>query len=233
MKNIIKSLITKMFDLMGLVVRIRIKKYSPLRLWDENNEFNAVFKLVGDKTLLRKEATFVIYQYAKQVCSLDGDVAEVGVYKGGSAKIIAGVFNKSNKSIHLFDTFSGMPAVSLETDLHNQGDFMDTSLEEVKKFLQDFNNVFFYPGFFPDTSHPIKDKKFCFVSVDVDIYQSVKDCCDFFYSKVVKGGIIVFDDYGHHIACPGVKKAVDEFFRDKPEFPCYQTFTGQMVVIKL
>jgi len=115
-------------------------------------------------------------------------------------------------------------------DGHRKGDFADTSLEEVKEFLKDNNNVYFYPGIFPKTADPILNSIFSFVHVDVDIHQSAVDCCNFFYDKLSSGGIMVFDDYGW-ASCPGVKTAVDDFFSNKSEVPCYLP-TGQAIVIK-
>jgi O-methyltransferase len=124
-----------------------------------------------------------------------------------------------------------MPPTDPAKDIHREGDFSDTSLESVKKYLKDCNNVRFYQGFFPDTSIPIINLQFCFVHIDVDIHKSVMDCCKFFYPRMVIGGTMVFDDYGF-LGCPGAKKAVDEFFSNKTEFPCYLP-TGQCFIIKL
>jgi len=38
----------------------------------------------------------------------NGDIAEVGVYQGGSAKLICEARNE-NKVLYLFDTFEGLP----------------------------------------------------------------------------------------------------------------------------
>ena len=70
---------------------------------------------------------------------------------------------------------------------------------------------------------------YCFVHVDADIYRSVCDCCAFFYPRLVQGGMMLFDDYGF-ATCPGVRKAVDEFFADKSHKPLYLP-TGQALVI--
>ena len=140
------------------------------------------------------------------------------------------MFESTGKSLYLFDTFSGMPAVDPHKDIFQEGAFGDTSLEKVKAYLSDCKNVNLYQGLFPDTATSIKDKTFCFVRVDVDIYQSVMDCCNFFYGRMTRGGIIIFDDYGY-LKCPGAKMAVDEFFADKSESPCYIS-TGQCVVIR-
>ena len=91
--------------------------------------------------------------------------------------------------------------------------------------------MFFYQGTFPKTAGPIENLTFCFVHIDVDIYKSVMDCCTFFYPRMEKCGIMIFDDYGF-LSCPGAKMAVDEFFYDKPEKPCYLP-TGQCIIIRL
>jgi len=118
--------------------------------------------------------------------------------------------------IHLFDTFEGIPETG-EFDVpkrgkgHKQGDFNKTSLESVNEFLQGYN-VHFWPGLFPDSARLMPDDtEFVLVHVDADLYESTKAACDFFWPRMVNGGIMVFDDYNAP-RCPGVNKAVDEFF---------------------
>jgi O-methyltransferase len=64
--------------------------------------------------------------------------------------------------------------------------------------------------------------------IDVDLYRSIMDCCIHIYPHMAHCGFMVFDDYGLP-TCPGARKAVDEFFRDKPEVPVLLP-TGQAVV---
>ena len=63
-----------------------------------------------------------------------------------------------------------------------------------------------------------------------ELYESITDCLEFFYPRLVPGGVLVFDDYGF-VACPRAKAAVEDFFRDRPEVPIY-LFTGQAAVIR-
>ena len=65
----------------------------------------------------------------------------------------------------------------------------------------------------------------------MDIYKSVIDCCEFIYPRLLKGGVLIFDDYGFR-SCPGAKKAVDYFFRDKIEVPLILP-TGQAIIFKI
>jgi O-methyltransferase len=108
-------------------------------------------------------------------------------------------------------------------------DFRDTSLEAVMEFVGG-NRVEYHPGFIPDTFRGLEDRRFSFSHIDVDIYKSVWDCCEFVYPRTPAGGVMLFDDYGLP-SCPGARAAVDEFFADKPEFPLVLR-TGQAIVIR-
>ena len=199
--------------------------------WENNPEFEIIFnsaqKTHGNNVL----RCFMLYQFLKLTDKLRGDVAEVGVYKGRTAKVLALTSEKLNKNVYLFDTFSGMPETDPDKDIfYQRGAFSDTALSEVESFLSDCNNITIYPGFFPETSKPVEKMSFSFVHVDVDIYRSVLDCCEFFYPRMVKNGVMIFDDPGFS-DCKGAKIAVDEFFYDKEEIPIHLA-TAQVLVIR-
>ena len=159
---------------------------------------------------------------------LNGSMSEVGVYRGGSAYHI----NKHShgKMVFLFDTFEGIPMQG-ELDPHPVGDFGDTSYEDVKNLFKNDLNVQVIKGVFPDSAKDVifEGDKFCFVHIDADQYESTKNCLEFFYPKMVKGGIILMDDYGW---LKGVDKAIDEFFEDKTE-KIIQEAQYQCYIIKL
>lgn len=218
------------FNFVNINARKKQEVLLPLPVWNDDREFTKILRKI-EYTLVDHSRCYMLYQFAKQACEFQGDVAEVGVYKGGTAKLLAEAFAcRPDKTVHLFDTFEGMPRTDPKMDLHHAGDFTDTSLEAVQKQLRDNRNARFYKGFFPETAGPVAGNRFCLVHVDADIYQSVKDCCAFFYPRLEKAGIMIFDDYGFS-SCPGARKAVDEFFADKPEFPFYLP-SGQCVVAK-
>ncbi len=218
--------------LLGHLILFRLLgRPNPIRLWDDDKHFNELMKKIYNYTLVDKKRCFMIYQFAKQVASLSGDVAEVGVFKGGTARLLAEEVEVQNKTLHLFDTFLGMPPADPCRDIVREGDFKDTSLEDVKAYLSDFEDIYYYQGLFPVSAKPVENLRFSLVHIDVDMYKSVLDCCDFFYPRIEKGGIMIFDDYGQ-LTCPGAKMAVDEFFSDKVEGPCYLQ-TGQCIVIRL
>ncbi len=172
---------------------------------------------------------FTVYSIAKSQSRLVGDMAEVGVYQGGSAKIICEV--KGQRKLHLFDTFEGLPQPS-EKDTHfgikfwSNKEFSNTNEDLVRKFLQRYDNLYVYKGRFPDTSGPIKDEKFSFVHLDVDLYESTIECLKFFYPRLIKGGIILTHDYHTN----GVQSAFKEFFRGK-NIPIIELNGSQCMIV--
>jgi O-methyltransferase len=204
-----------------------------------NSEFSEVLKTVqkAGGSIVSADRYYMLYQFARMSVNRGGDFAECGVYRGGTAHLISLLISKSGicKPFHLFDTFSGMPGTSIPSrDYHTPGDFSDTSLEAVKTRLNKFTLFCkFYPGFIPDTFSRIQDdQQFSFVHIDVDIYQSVLDCCNWFWPRMSSGGVIVIDDYGFYPYRHAAKAAVDEFFSSEPEEPISLP-TGQAFVIKL
>lgn len=179
------------------------------------NEDTSIIIEYGN-SLSGKAETDRIVEILKEISSLDGDICEVGVYRGGTAKYI--VDNSGGSDVFLFDTFEGMPYYDQEKDKRwGIGSFGKTDFEIVKNLFSDKLNVKIYKGIFPsDTSYNIKNNKFKFVHLDVDNYQSYKECLEFFYDRMVEGGIMVFDDYDHE-CCPGSNRAIDEFFSSKEE----------------
>lgn len=147
-----------------------------------------------------------------------GAYAELGVYKGNSAKLLHEL--APSKTMYLFDTFEGFDAkdVSLETKNNvKMTEFKDTSLQQVKSFVGDSKNVIFCPGFFPETASLIPEGEiFALVHLDADLYGPTAAGLDYFYERMPKGGAMIVHDYSSG-AWPGIKKAVDEFLADKPE----------------
>lgn len=230
-----KSIIRCILGWMGYQIKpISSGKVSPIRFWDDDVDFNQLYQSISGNTVVSKSRCYFLYQFARHAMSLTGDVAEVGVYKGGTARLLAVTFiPHSEKAVHIFDTFSGLPPADPIIDVYYRGKpraFEDVTLQHVQAYLQTCSNVLIYPGLFPGTSGPIEDKIFCMVHIDVDIYRSVIDCCEFFYPRMTRGGIVIFDDYGDY-SCSGARQAVDEFFVDKPENPCYIP-TGQCLVVR-
>lgn len=169
----------------------------------------------GDTILSEERLGFLKLQLLR-TNELEGDICEVGVYKGGSSVFLSKI-KKSDDILYLFDTFEGIPNQSEHDNIHVIGDFFDSPYEKIVSFFCENDTVKIYKGIFPqETGKFVSSKKFKFVHLDVDTFISYKDSLEFFYDKLVVGGIILFDDYNAD-TCLGAKKAVDEFFINKPE----------------
>jgi hypothetical protein len=156
---------------------------------------------------------------------LGGDMAELGVAYGASAKLISEF--APNRTLHLFDTFGGLPELSnVDSSKFTSGDFR-SDLEDVQKYL-DGRNVRFYQGLFPATAEPVKDTVFSFVHLDADLYESTLAGLKFFYPRMCPGAILISHDY---LTSDGVNAAFKEFFCDKPE-PVIELTGYQCMVVK-
>lgn len=182
------------------------------------------------KLLLSDHEADQLMMAVERTAKVPGDIAEVGTYKGVSAKLIAearGV--KSDKAIYLFDTFTGLPDLEEIDKSHFKERQYQAGEKDVANYLSSYPNVFLYAGIFPDTAGPIKEKRFSFVHLDVDLYKSTKEALEFFYPRMSQGGAIISHDY---MTAPGVRKAIDEYMADKPE-AVFESSWRQCFVVKI
>lgn len=187
-------------------------------------EFIRLKDEVAPMTAVPLECLWIIYSLAQQSLKRPGVFMECGVDRGGSAKVISEAIKGYGRELHLFDTFSGMPETNPEIDRHVKGDFPDSSVERVQKYVE---GAILHPGIIPHTFSQIET--IAFAHVDCDIYSSTKACCEFIFPRLK--GAMIFDDYGRHTT-EGVRLAVDEYFQGRDAFLIPNMTSGQMVVIK-
>jgi O-methyltransferase len=209
--------------------------YQPLYTpWEGHPEFEATYGEVERHTLVSRDRCYVLMKTLQQALRLEGDVVECGVFRGGTALLSARTIQQrgaAGRKLHLFDSFAGMPTTTDGLDRFQQEDFANTTAAAVAQLLAPFPFAELHVGFIPRTFQGLALEQVAWAHVDVDVYQSVRDCIDFLYPRLVPGGFLVFDDYGFP-SCPGERRAVDEAFADLPEVPlCLPT--GQCMVVKL
>ncbi len=238
MKKIAKKIIkwavhTKMLSFLrsSVVTILRDANLAIVRYDDA--ERSKVFDIIRkvkkeNEMLLSDNEAYQVFMAVKRTKKINGDIAEVGSYRGGSAKLICEAMG--NKTLHLFDTFEGLPGLSQHDNpkQFQKGNY-SASLEDVKSYLRKYQNVHFYKGLFPTTADPIKNNDFSFVHLDLDLHKATLESLDFFYPRMNKGGVILSHDY---ISAPGVRKAFDNFFKDKPE-PIIEMSGTQCLIVKL
>jgi len=172
------------------------------------------------------DEAYIVYSAVQRTAKVPGDVAEVGVFRGQSARIICEA--KGDRTLHLFDTFQGLPEPGAVDTVFKQGEYA-CSLAAVQSFLAGQTNVRYHPGLFPGTAGAVTDARFSFVHLDVDLYESTRAALVFFYPRMLPGAILVSHDY---VIAEGVRQAFDEFFEHKPE-PVLELTGNQCLVVKL
>ena len=168
------------------------------------------------------------YELFLKAQKIKGDIVECGVFKGTSL-IRFGVFRKilgnKTKKIIGFDTFGAFPSAGFSEDVKQRKKFLEqTGGESIseKQLLHIFsdkkisNNLELVKGDIMKTipeyvkKHP--NMKISLLNLDVDLYEPTKVILENLFPKIVKGGIIILDDYN---IFPGETKAVKEYFKNK------------------
>lgn len=152
-----------------------------------------------------KKLTALVQVY-KSVLGVQGLAAECGVWQGYSLRALAR--SQPGRSMVGFDTFTGLPA-GHQNEIHQAGEFGDTSLEAVTAALASCKNVQLVPGLFPGSAAQFESWKFAFAYIDFDFYESTVAAIDWFLPRLVPGAVLAFDDYDWK-HCPGVARAIAE-----------------------
>ena len=179
------------------------------------------------ESLLTGNEAFLLHSLAQAQRALDAAMAELGVYQGSSAQIICEA--KGDCPLYLFDTFAGLPKPGEdETRSLRQGQYC-ASIPAVRGLLRVYSNVRFHAGVFPQSAAGIDDVRFSLVHLDADLYASTLAGLEFFYPRMVPGGIIIVHDYS---TLTGVARAVVEFLSEKPERVIELPTTQAMIVVR-
>ena len=157
---------------------------------------------------------------------LGGEMAELGVASGASAKLISEY--APSRTLHLFDTFEGLPDVTEVDSPHFARGQFSSRVADVREYLGG-RNVRFYKGLFPATAEPVKDRLFSFVHLDADLYESTIAGLQFFYPRMCPGAILICHDY---LTSEGVNAAFREFFAANLE-PVIELTGYQCMVVKV
>ena len=211
-----------------------ILPYASYAPWRSDAAFKSVWMMIKDHTLVDRYRAYEVWDLAGQACRLSGDVIEVGVWRGGTAVLLALRAAAAGRRLYACDTFEGVVKAGAIDPLYNGGEHADTSLETFLALLvkAQIKNCSIAKGIFPDeTGWHMAESTFCFAHIDVDVYRSAKECFAFIWQRLVVGGIVVFDDYGFS-ACEGVTVAVNELRHTLMEGVILHNLNGHAVIIK-
>jgi O-methyltransferase len=189
----------------------------PQNDWWDDAKFNAYLERFDEKQGNNSDRRYAVSQLLRLISAdLPGDTAEVGAYRGAMSWLIL-MASQGRRMHHIFDSFEGLSAPSPFDGKHWSAGALACDESTVRENLTEFEGFFkTYKGWVPDRFDDVTDINFVFVHIDVDLYEPTKQSLEFFYPRMVSGGIIICDDWGF-TSCPGATQACDEFLHHKPE----------------
>ncbi len=198
--------------------------------------FRRLHPLCEEQTFSTPDALYALFAAVGYIVRnrIPGDFVECGVWKGGSAMLMALALKdlgSTERGIHLYDTFDGMSApTAKDVDcsgntagaLMNASDKADTKsvwcfspLEEVKRNMSSTGypdaKVHFFQGKVEETIPANIPEHISLLHLDTDWYESTRHELVHLYPRLTKGGVLIIDDYGHW---QGAREAVDSYFRE-------------------
>jgi len=155
---------------------------------------------------------------AAKVMGLEGDFVECGVNRGGLSRTVIHYvdFNSLGKKFYLLDTFQGLDEKYIskeEKKLNINPGVYEECYDAVKETFKPFN-VQIIKGSVPETLDEVKSQKVCYLSIDMNCVEPEIAAAEFFWDKLVSGGIMILDDYGWSMYYEQ-KKAFDIFASQK------------------
>lgn len=227
----VKKIAAKFANLLGL----QVTRYSNEENYSSDIplEHVSTFKKVRHYTMTSPARIFALCEAVKYIQNnnIHGEVVECGVWKGGSMMAVAETLLQSglaNRELYLFDTFEGMPPptehdvdiaggtaeILLKSfDKEQEGSvWCQATLDIVKKALNSTgypsDKIHYIEGMVEHTIPAFAPEKIALLRLDTDWYESTKHEMEHLFPRLVKGGVLIIDDYGHW---QGARKAVDEY----------------------
>jgi len=214
------------------ILHHRVLPYATYAPWINDLEFQEIYRKVEASTLVDIYRCYELWQFAKQSIHIEGDILEVGVWRGGTGALIAQAVRSSAKQVYLADTFSGVVKAGDNDPVYQGGEHADTSLSLAKSLTEGLGlkNVHFLQGILPEETAAAIQGNIALIHCDVDVYSSARDVFNWSISKLPRGGVIIFDDYGFS-TCEGVTALVNEI-RDNQDFVFVHNLNGHAILIK-
>lgn len=200
---------------------------------DMSVDFAETYAKVRAYTMTSAERVFSLCEAVKYIAinKIEGDIVECGVWKGGSMMAVADTLIKHNdvqRHLYLFDTFEGMSEpTDKDVDIAgvSAGYLMEHSdknkdesvwcnapLDGVKDVLGSSgypkDQVHFVKGMVETTIPEHAPQKIALLRLDTDWFESTRHELEHLFPRLVKGGVLIIDDYGHW---QGARRAVDEY----------------------
>lgn len=207
-----KNLIRKLLNLLGY----QIEKLP------QHQKLNSYFAKYSSYTMIPQQVYVENLNLAQQIISdIPGDIVECGVWRGGMIAGIANLFG-NDRHYHLFDSFEGLPSAkkidgdsALAWQQNTSGPTYFNNCTAEISFAKNVmeiakvNSYTLHQGWFNETLPKFKTPtSIALLRLDGDWYDSTMDCLKHLYPLVVKGGLVLIDDY---YTWEGCSRAVHDY----------------------
>ena len=219
---------------------------DPLRYADLSADRQALFARVQPYTQTSRERVTTLADAVEYVlgAGIPGDFVECGVWRGGSSMAVALTLLRlgaHDRRLWLYDTFGRMPAPGpRDRDYAGRGvagheasmlGEAGLSLTEVQAAMRSTGfpaeQIRYVPGRVEETIPESAPSEIALLRLDTDWYESTRHELEHLYPRLVGGGVLIVDDYGHYA---GARQAVDEYFAGRPILLARVDYTGRMAV---
>lgn len=224
-KQVMKKLFIKVFAKMGFRIRNIMVDID----MDQDPIFTKILSAVREYTMTSKESMKVLYDAINYLSTnnIEGDIVECGVWRGGSSMVSALTLlnNKDiNRTLYLYDTFEGMNPPT-DDDVSVSGETAKDTWQGKFKCFADFDdvntnilsteypkeNIILVKGMVENTIPQVIPDKIALLRLDTDWYESTYHELVHLFPKLVKGGVLIIDDYGFW---KGSRAAADQYFHE-------------------
>lgn len=231
----IKNKLLKLIEISGYTISKSTKRATSKLIDIKEPEFWEIYNLCSPFTMTSSERMYALYASVNYVLNnnIMGDFVECGVWRGGSAMLVAKMLsnrNITNRKIYLYDTFEGMvEPTQNDVDLIGKSASVTFQEKTITKesstwCLADLNdvqtnmkltnfsekNLVYIKGKVENTiPQTVPDGCIALLRLDTDWYESTKHEMNYLFPKLENNGVLIIDDYGHWEGC---KKAIDEYF---------------------
>jgi hypothetical protein len=232
MASLVESTIRRAYWRLANVVKPRANSGYPA---DFTADEIATIEAVREQTLTTQERVVSLVRAVDYIVQqrVEGDIVECGVWKGGSMMAAALTLmrhGQTDRTLHLYDTFDGMPPPTavdqdyLGNSAAGQMAVMDkdaviwarAQLEEVRANLSQtgypVGRTRYIKGKVEDTIPMEIPDRIALLRLDTDWYESTKHELKHLFPRLIRGGVLILDDYGHW---QGARQAVDEYIAEQ------------------
>ena len=196
-----------------------------------DDEARATIEAVREWTMTSRARVFALIVAVRYVVDqrVPGEIVECGVWRGGSMQAVARTLldrNVRDRDLHLFDTFTGMPAPTAEDRRlggHAARELLEASPRSANIWaVADLADVqagmsrtgypgertHYHRGRVQETIPAQAPERIALLRLDTDWYESTRHELAHLFDRVTPGGVIIIDDYDYW---EGSRQAVDEF----------------------